>query len=116
MRIVRFVRNNGVYWGTIRDDLVYGLSESPFETFEAGAPFAHKEESYPLNSVKLIAPCLPSKIVCLGVNYLPHAEEFNSKLPSNPLIFIKPPPLCRAGRSIVLPRNWKRVDFEAELA
>ena len=117
MRIVRFARTNKTYWGIVKDDLIHSLAESPFKSFDAGTDYEFDGKSYPLTGVKLMAPCLPSKIVCLGVNYRPHAEEFNSKLPSNPLIFLKPSTsVIGPEDSIVLPRNWKRVDLEGELA
>lgn len=70
-----------------------------------------------MNEVKLLAPCLPSKIICLGKNYLSHAEEFNSDVPSVPLIFLKPPTsVTGPDTQIVLPQGSGRVDYEGELA
>ena len=73
--------------------------------------------SWPLTDVKLLTPVTPSKIVCLGRNYSDHAAEFNSKPPSEPLIFLKPPSsLLAPEEPIILPPNVQRVDFEGELA
>ena len=73
--------------------------------------------SWPLTDVKLLTPVTPSKIVCLGKNYADHAAEFNSKPPTEPLIFLKPPSsLLATEEPIILPPNVQRVDFEGELA
>jgi 2-keto-4-pentenoate hydratase/2-oxohepta-3-ene-1,7-dioic acid hydratase in catechol pathway len=70
-----------------------------------------------LKEVRLLAPCVPSKIVCLGINYREHAEEFNSTLPSVPLIFLKPSTAAIGpGDDIYYPPSSKRVDYEGELA
>ena len=73
--------------------------------------------SWQLNSVKLLPPCTPSKIVCIGRNYLEHAKEFNNEAPKEPLIFLKPPSsIVGPDEPIVIPGISKRVDYEGELA
>jgi len=58
----------------------------------------------------------PSKIVCIGRNYVAHAAELGNEVPSEPLIFLKAPSaLLRAGESIVLPPGAGRVDYEGEI-
>jgi len=65
---------------------------------------------------RLLPPCVPSKIVCVGRNYVEHAKEFNSPVPTEPLIFLKPPSsLIGSGSAIVLPKASERVDYEGEL-
>jgi 2-keto-4-pentenoate hydratase/2-oxohepta-3-ene-1,7-dioic acid hydratase in catechol pathway len=72
---------------------------------------------HPLSSVKLLVPCEPTKIVCVGRNYVDHAKEMGSELPAEPLLFLKPPSaLLPSGGDIVYPRQSRRVDFEGELA
>jgi 2-keto-4-pentenoate hydratase/2-oxohepta-3-ene-1,7-dioic acid hydratase in catechol pathway len=73
--------------------------------------------SWPLADVKLLTPVAPSKIVCLGRNYLDHAAEFNNQPPNEPLIFLKPPSsLLAPDDPIVLLPEVQRIDFEGELA
>jgi 2-keto-4-pentenoate hydratase/2-oxohepta-3-ene-1,7-dioic acid hydratase in catechol pathway len=73
--------------------------------------------SWQLNSVKLLPPSTPSKIVCIGRNYLEHAKEMNNEAPKEPLIFLKPPSSVIApDEPIVIPSISKRVDYEGELA
>jgi 2-keto-4-pentenoate hydratase/2-oxohepta-3-ene-1,7-dioic acid hydratase in catechol pathway len=69
------------------------------------------------NGHRLLAPVLPSKIVCVGLNYKDHAAEQNKPLPAEPLIFIKPSTsVIGPGDAIVLPAGAGRVEHEAELA
>jgi 2-keto-4-pentenoate hydratase/2-oxohepta-3-ene-1,7-dioic acid hydratase in catechol pathway len=70
----------------------------------------------PLTDVELLAPCRPSKIVCVGRNYAEHASEMGNEQPKEPLLFFKPPSaVTDPGASIVYPRQSNRVDFEGEL-
>jgi 2-keto-4-pentenoate hydratase/2-oxohepta-3-ene-1,7-dioic acid hydratase in catechol pathway len=65
---------------------------------------------------RLLPPCSPSKIVCVGRNYPEHARELGNEPPKEPLIFLKPPSsLIASGDSIVYPAISERVDFEGEL-
>jgi 2-keto-4-pentenoate hydratase/2-oxohepta-3-ene-1,7-dioic acid hydratase in catechol pathway len=65
---------------------------------------------------RLLPPCAPSKIVCVGRNYADHAKEFNNPAPVEPLIFLKPPSsLIGSGDAIILPKASERVDYEGEL-
>jgi len=58
----------------------------------------------------------PSKIVCVGRNYVAHAAELGNEVPAEPLLFLKPPSaLIRAGDAIVLPPGAGRVDYEGEI-
>jgi 2-keto-4-pentenoate hydratase/2-oxohepta-3-ene-1,7-dioic acid hydratase in catechol pathway len=73
--------------------------------------------SWPLTDVKLLPPVAPSKIVCLGRNYLDHAAEFNNVPPKEPLIFLKPPSSLLAPEDpIILLPEVQRIDYEGELA
>jgi len=66
--------------------------------------------------VKLLPPVSPSKIVCVGRNYAAHAKELGNDIPTEPLIFMKPPSsLIAAGDAIVYPNISQRVDFEGEI-
>ncbi len=65
---------------------------------------------------RLLPPCAPSKIVCVGRNYPEHAKELGNEPPKEPLIFLKPPSsLIASGDRIVYPSVSERVDFEGEL-
>src|SRR5216110_1543033 len=69
-----------------------------------------------LEAVTVLPPVLPSKIVCVGLNYKDHALESGKPLPPEPLIFIKPrTAVIGPGDPIRLPPGVGRVDHEAEL-
>lgn len=58
----------------------------------------------------------PSKIVCVGRNYVAHAAELGNEVPAEPLIFLKPPSaLIQGGEPIVIPPEAGRVDYEGEI-
>jgi len=58
----------------------------------------------------------PSKIVCVGRNYVAHAAEFGNDVPAEPLVFLKPPSSLRAiGEPIEIPPDVGRVDYEGEI-
>src|SRR5579862_8841917 len=65
---------------------------------------------------RLLPPCSPTKIVCVGRNYAEHAKEMGVDVPAEPTIFLKPPSsLIASGDVIVYPRLTQRLDFEGEL-
>lgn len=69
-----------------------------------------------MEDVELLAPCCPSKIVCVGLNYVEHAEELKMKLPEEPILFLKPPSaVIGPGGEIAVPKSSERVDYEGEL-
>jgi 2-keto-4-pentenoate hydratase/2-oxohepta-3-ene-1,7-dioic acid hydratase in catechol pathway len=78
--------------------------------------FRRLEPSINLKSVRLLAPIVPSKIICVGRNYSEHAREQNVDLPETPLIFLKPPSSVIANdENIVIPPQSQQVEHEAEL-
>ncbi len=69
-----------------------------------------------LGEVRLLPPCSPTKVVCVGRNYPEHARELGNVVPTEPLVFLKPPSsLIASGDAIVYPSLSQRVDFEGEL-
>lgn len=95
---------------------LYGLldGDNVIETHRLfGKDFA---EDHTLQSVRLLPPVLPSKIICVGRNYVDHAKELGNDVPTEPLIFLKPPSsLITSGDAIVYPPQSSRVDFEGEI-
>lgn len=83
--------------------------------FELGAK-PETVTSFPLSDVKLLAPVVPSKIVCVGRNYREHAAELGNKVPEEPLLFLKAPSaLIASGDNIQLPAASQQVEHEGEL-
>jgi 2-keto-4-pentenoate hydratase/2-oxohepta-3-ene-1,7-dioic acid hydratase in catechol pathway len=58
----------------------------------------------------------PSKIICVGRNYLDHAKEMGNEIPAQPLLFLKPVnAIIGNGDTIIIPAGYGRVDFEGEI-
>jgi 2-keto-4-pentenoate hydratase/2-oxohepta-3-ene-1,7-dioic acid hydratase in catechol pathway len=111
-RFVRVELQGTVHYGRQNGDIIEVLSAAPW-----CAP-ACVIATIPAAGAVLRAPCQPSKIICLGVNYRDHAQEFGHELPTCPLLFMKPPSaVIGPDEPIVYPPYWtQRVDYEAELA
>lgn len=73
-------------------------------------------ESYSPDEVDVLAPCEPSKVVCVGLNYEDHAAELDERPPDRPRLFFKPPnTIAGHGDTVRLPSGKDRLDYEAEL-
>ena len=69
------------------------------------------------DSYQFVAPCFPSKIIAVGRNYKAHAEELGNTVPTEPLLFLKPPStLIGEEQPIYYPSQSQQVDYEGELA
>ena len=107
MRIIRVRHKGQAFYAAITSP----ESVRPLNR-EAGQP-----EEIPLAELELLSLVRPSKIVCVGLNYLDHAREMDLAVPTEPVIFLKPPSaVIGAGDAIVLPAQSEQVDYEAELA
>jgi 2-keto-4-pentenoate hydratase/2-oxohepta-3-ene-1,7-dioic acid hydratase in catechol pathway len=111
MRVARFSLN-----GEPR----FGIVDGPELVVLKGHPLVNgydtTGERVPLKDVKLLAPTIPSKIVCIGKNYADHVAEMGREINPEPTIFFKPSSaIIGPGDSIILPKQSKRVELEAEL-
>ena len=110
MKIVRFNADDRARYGILEGDKVRQISGTPYEGIKT------IDQQYDLKDVKLLAPCIPSKVVALGVNYRSHGEEMSHRIPTEPLIFIKPATAVIGPEdNIVYPESSERVDYEGEL-
>ncbi|MBN1316265.1 MAG: fumarylacetoacetate hydrolase family protein, partial [Anaerolineales bacterium] len=92
------------------DGTVFTLDGDPYQKIIPNRQIA------PLKDVKLLAPCLPTKIIAVGLNYADHAAELKGELPQEPIIFFKPPSsVIGPGEWIRMPPQSNQVDYEAEL-
>jgi 2-keto-4-pentenoate hydratase/2-oxohepta-3-ene-1,7-dioic acid hydratase in catechol pathway len=107
----RFQSGGTVGWGVVEEHQVWELSGSYFSACEKTG------RAFSLNDVRLLAPCEPSKIVAVGLNYRDHIAEFGrTETPSDPVLFLKPPTaVIGPDDPIVLPGGAGRIDYEAEL-
>jgi 2-keto-4-pentenoate hydratase/2-oxohepta-3-ene-1,7-dioic acid hydratase in catechol pathway len=111
MKIVRFVASHKTpVYGLLEDNIVYALDGNPFPKIVPGRRIGS------VDTLTLLAPCDPTKIIAIGRNYREHAAEHGAEVPPEPLIFLKPPSsIIGAGVPIVLPSLSKQVEHEAEL-
>jgi len=112
MRVARFGYN-----GEPR----FGLVDGPELILLKGHPLVNgyetTNERVAIKEVKLLAPTIPSKVVCIGKNYADHIAEMGLPTQPEPTIFLKPSSsIIGPGDPIVLPRQSERVELEAELA
>ena len=111
MRIARFSVEGEVSFGVVEADEVAALTSHPF------GPLAFSGERYPLGSVRLLAPVLPSKVVAIGKNYADHAREMGGEPPASPVMFLKPSTaVVGEGDPVARPPSVERLDYEGELA
>jgi 2-keto-4-pentenoate hydratase/2-oxohepta-3-ene-1,7-dioic acid hydratase in catechol pathway len=111
MRIVRFQSANGtIKYGWMLEDKIGEIEGDLYGAYK------RKEALTPVSDVQLLSPCQPTKIVCVGRNYIDHAKELGNEVPKIPLIFMKPPSsIIGNGNSIILPPQSQQVEHEAEL-
>jgi 2-keto-4-pentenoate hydratase/2-oxohepta-3-ene-1,7-dioic acid hydratase in catechol pathway len=122
-RAVRFQGPGpGIRIGRLEDDAVWDVGPAPSVGF---APTAEAWERvrgasgacFRLDQVKLLAPVVPQKLICIGLNYRLHAEETGASIPTEPVVFCKlPNAYSGPGDDIVLPIDDATPDFEAEMA
>jgi 2-keto-4-pentenoate hydratase/2-oxohepta-3-ene-1,7-dioic acid hydratase in catechol pathway len=111
MRIVRYqIGADAPRYGWVHEDQVGAIDGDPFGNY------MRREATMELSGVKLLAPVVPSKILCVGRNYVEHAKELGNVVPKIPLIFMKPPSaVIDPGEAIILPHQSKQVEYEGEL-
>ncbi len=114
LKMVRFRFEDRVFYGKLEGDQVIEINEPGVDW--RNVVFTETGKGFPLDEVTLLSPCLPGKILCLGLNYRSHAEEMNFPFPKKPIIFMKPSTsVIGPGDHIVYPPQSRRVDYEAEL-
>lgn len=110
MLVLRYQHEGHAGYGALHGDVVHAIQGDIFGAHKVGEVVAKLDE------VRLLAPVRPSKIVCIGRNYRAHAAEMNADLPTEPLLFLKPPSsIIGPGDTIILPAQSSRVEHEAEL-
>lgn len=72
--------------------------------------------THDISDLDIIFPLMPSKIVCVGLNYRDHAKELGMEIPTEPIIFIKPATTVVGHLDTILyPKTSEHVEYEAEL-
>jgi 2-keto-4-pentenoate hydratase/2-oxohepta-3-ene-1,7-dioic acid hydratase in catechol pathway len=110
MRIIRFLSGGHTHLGQTDDDKAARRIEG-----DLLADFRVTDQRLPVE--KLLAPLIPTDILCIGLNYREHAAESGSQVPENPMLFIKASnTLQNPLDPILIPRRSSQIDYECELA
>jgi 2-keto-4-pentenoate hydratase/2-oxohepta-3-ene-1,7-dioic acid hydratase in catechol pathway len=128
MRLVTFSAGQGPRAGLVAGDRIVDLTAAGYPTvlsfleggaaaIEAAGKLTASPGNAPLRSeVKLHAPLMPPKFICIGLNYLDHAKESGMAIPSTPVVFSKyHNAVIGPGEAIEIPPVSSQVDYEAEL-
>jgi 2-keto-4-pentenoate hydratase/2-oxohepta-3-ene-1,7-dioic acid hydratase in catechol pathway len=124
MKYCRFILNGSAHYGLVESaagnpeaEITRLLLQSPQQSDGdvEGLP-SRRMDRIPLGKASLLPPVQPSKIVCIGRNYREHAAELGNQIPTEPLLFFKPPSsLLPPGGTILRPKVSERTDYEGEL-
>ena len=136
LKFVNFQLNNQIRLGVkvkngimdiaqVSDAYSLGVPKTIEQIIAAGKSVTEKLQKYVESTSFLIdednivyAPCVtnPEKIICIGLNYLDHANESKMEIPLSPVVFSKfSNALAGNKQEILLPINAKQFDYEAEL-
>ena len=112
MKILRFSTPDlSPRYGWLQEDKIGTIDGNIFDAYRRFEP------DIDVDSVKLLSPVKPGKIVCVGRNYEAHAKEHQTEVGEIPTLFLKPTTsLIGPGEPIILPPQSKQVQHEAELA
>jgi len=111
MKIICFIHDGQEQYAVNEGDTIRLLDGSPYQ--EVVLTDTRLEN----NGIVLSAPCQPTKIIAMGLNYHSHAKEMGHKIPNSPLTFLKPSTsVIGHEEKIIYPAASSRVDFEGELA
>ena len=113
MKIARVSAGGRISYALVEGGSLRLIDGDPF----SGQGIRPTDTTMNLEGAALLAPCLPTKALCVGLNYRDHAEEMDLPIPSSPVVFMKPASSV-IGPCVAIPRPAmsRRVDYEAELA
>jgi 2-keto-4-pentenoate hydratase/2-oxohepta-3-ene-1,7-dioic acid hydratase in catechol pathway len=110
MRLVRFQVQGRPAFGILNNDKVGELDGEGYVSLTS------LRATHRIADVNFLAPCVPTKIVAVGLNYRDHARELGMAVPEDPILFLKPPTsLIGPGDAIISPPMSRQIDYEGEL-
>lgn len=118
MRLGRIASPDGVAFVSLEGEpaQVGGMTAREIAEHPFGTP-TFTGRAWPLADVRLLAPILASKVVCIGKNYAAHVAEMGAAAPANPVMFLKPnTAIIGPNVPIQLPADASPVHYEGELA
>ncbi len=110
MKILRAKKESQTFYAVMDGSTVKVIKGLPYDDI------SYTGKEYSIGSIEILAPCEPSKVVAVGLNYVAHAGEMKEKMNETPIIFLKASSsVLPNGGEIVYPKTTQRVDYEAEL-
>lgn len=110
MKIIRCQSKDQIFYGVAEGETVRQIKGDIFRDYTIS------NSCLPIKDTKVLAPCNPSKIIAIGLNYRSHAEEVKMDIPEEPMLFMKPSTaVIGPDAEIIYPAMAKRVDYEGEL-
>ena len=111
MKFIRYKIKSGIRYGQVCENHVLEIEGDIFSKYQV------TETKHALCDLKILSPCVPTKIIAIGLNYRSHAEELGMALPEDPMVFMKPPTaVIGPDEEIIYPGMSSQVDYEGELA
>jgi 2-keto-4-pentenoate hydratase/2-oxohepta-3-ene-1,7-dioic acid hydratase in catechol pathway len=112
MKVARYSHDGQVSFGIVDDNYLIQLKGHPLVN-----QYETTGERVLISDVKLLAPTLPSKVVCVGKNYGAHIAEMGLAASAEPTLFFKPnSAIVGHGDTIMLPHQSSQAEVEVELA
>ena len=108
MKIVRYSIGSKTEYGILDGEQIQVIDGKPYPEIKKLNQF-HK-----LSEVKLLAPCEPSKVVAIGLNYYSHCKETNNPVPTEPMMFYKPSSSVIGPEDKIQNPGCERLDWETE--
>jgi 2-keto-4-pentenoate hydratase/2-oxohepta-3-ene-1,7-dioic acid hydratase in catechol pathway len=124
MKYCRFLLNNTPRFGLVETEGTSGrelitrvFADDPYARIPDLDAASKRIDPIRLEEAKLLAPVIPSKIICVGRNYRAHAAELGNEVPVEPLLFFKPPSAINDPEGKIVCRRSlaSRFDYEGEL-
>ncbi len=109
MKIVRYIIDRKIEYGILVGEQIQSLDGTPFDQLKK------LDRYHKLSEVRLLAPCLPTKVVAIGLNYYSHAKEVGQPVPKEPMMFYKPSTSVIGPEDKIINPGCERLDYEAEL-
>ena len=112
MKFIRYkTKTNDTKYGVLEEgNLITEITNTPFESF------TNTDITHLIDDVSILSPVTPSKIICVGLNYLSHIKEMGLAIPKSPMLFMKPiTTLTDHDTPIIYPKIGQQVEYEAEL-
>ncbi len=111
MQIVRYKKDGDVFYGSLNGNKINRIEGSIYDKYEVTS------ETAEVGDVKLLYPCEPTNLYCVGLNFKAHIAELDLPTPELPANFMKPVTgVVNPGEAIVIPAVANRVDYEGEMA